>query len=99
EGAGGDLGAEGLADLGDPERRLLAGEAEDVLEVDEDALRRLRAEVDLGSLARDRADVRLEHQVEVARLRQVAAALRALDLAVGIAAFGRDGLAQVILTP
>src|SRR6201996_5180470 len=99
EVAGGDLVAEGLADLGDPEGRLLAGEAEHVLEVDEDALRRLRAEVDLRALARDRADVRLEHQVEVARLRELAAALGAADLAVGVAAFGRDGLAQVVLPP
>ncbi len=47
EVAGGDLVAEGLADLGDPKGRLLAGEAEHVLEVDEDPLRRLGAQVDL----------------------------------------------------
>ena len=35
-----------LADLGDPERRLLARELQDVLEVDEDALRGLGAQVD-----------------------------------------------------
>ena len=41
EVAGRDLVAEGLADLGDPERRLLARELQDVLEVDEDPLRGL----------------------------------------------------------
>src|SRR3954468_20038325 len=67
-----DLVAEGLADLGDAEWRLLARELEHVLEVDEDALR------GLGSKVGDRAgllhgpDRRLEHQVEVARLGQVA---------------------------
>ena len=39
----GDLVAERLADLGDAERRLAAGVAERRLEVEEDALRRLRA--------------------------------------------------------
>ncbi len=74
EVAGGDLVAEALADLGDPERRALAGELEDVLEVDEDPLGRLGAEVDGGALLLDRADRRLEHQVEVARLGEVAVA-------------------------
>ena len=45
EVAGRDLVAERLADLGDPERRLLARELEHVLEVDEDPLRRLGAQV------------------------------------------------------
>ena len=67
-----DLVAEGLADLRDPERRLLAREGEDVLEVDEDALGRLRAQVGLRAGLRDRADLRLEHQVELARLGQLA---------------------------
>ena len=99
EVAGRDLVAEGLADLGDPERRLLAGEAEHVLEVDEDALRRLRPQVDLRALAGDRADVGLEHQVELARLGELAAALRAAQLGVGVAAFGLDRLAQMVLAP
>ena len=43
---GRDLVAERLADLRDAERQLLARELEDVLEVDEDPLRRLRAQVD-----------------------------------------------------
>ena len=45
EVAGRDLVAERLADLGDAERRLLAAELQDVLEVDEDALRGLGAQV------------------------------------------------------
>src|SRR5690349_7141150 len=94
-----DLVAEGLADLGDAEGRLLAGEAEHVLEVDEDALRRLRSQVDLRALARDRADVGLEHQVELARLGELAAALRAAQLGAGVAALGFDRLTQMVLAP
>ena len=72
EVAGRDLVAKRLADLGDAERRLLARELEDVLEVDEDPLRRLGAQVGLRARVLDRADVRLEHQVELARLGEVA---------------------------
>ena len=43
EVAGRDLVAKRLADLRDPERRLLARELQDVLEVDEDPLRGLGA--------------------------------------------------------
>ena len=93
EVAGRDLVAERLADLGDPEGRLLAGELQDVLEVHEDALGGLRAQVDHRALVLDRAHVGLEHEVEVARLGQVAAALRALQLALGLL------LAQVVLAP
>src|SRR5271155_3185810 len=49
EVAGGYLVAERLPDLRDPERGLLAGELQHVLEVDEDALRGLRAQVGGGS--------------------------------------------------
>ena len=45
EVAGRDLVAERLADLRDAERRLAPGDLGDVLEVDEDALRGLGAEV------------------------------------------------------
>ncbi len=93
EVAGSDLVAEGLADLGDPERRLLPGELQDVLEVDEDALGGLGAQVGHGALVLHRAQVRLEHQVELARLGEVAAALGALELALGLR------LAQVVLAP
>src|SRR6185295_10017239 len=99
EVARGDLVAERLPDLRDPEGRLLAREGHHVLEVDEDALRRLRAQVDLGALARDRADVGLEHQVELAWLGELAAALGAAQLGARIAAFGFDGLTQVVLAP
>src|SRR3712207_7938176 len=60
------------ADLGDAERRLLAGELQDVLEVDEDALGRLGPQVGDGAALLHRPDRRLEHEVEVARLGQVA---------------------------
>src|SRR4029079_12809844 len=97
EVAGGYPVAEGLADLGDPEGRLLAGEAEHVLEVDEDALRGLRPQVDLRALAGDRADMGLEHEVELARRGEVAAALGALQLSAGVAARGFHRLAQMVL--
>ncbi len=67
-----DLVAEALTDLGDPERWLLAGELQVVLEVQEDALGRLGAEVDGGALVLDRPHGRLEHEVELPRLGQVA---------------------------
>ena len=57
EVAGGDLVAEALADLSDPERRLLAGELEVVLEVEEDPLSGLGAQVDGRALLLDRPDV------------------------------------------
>ena len=77
-----DLVAERLADLRDPERRLAARELEHVLEVDEDALRGLRAQEDARGVVAHGAHEGLEHQVELARLAQLAAALGARDLAV-----------------
>ena len=76
---GRDLVAERLADLRDAERRLLAREAQRRLEVQEDALRGLGAQEDGRALLLHRPDRGLEHQVERARLGQVAAADRALD--------------------
>ena len=66
-----DLVSERLTDLGDPERRLASRELGDVLEVDEDALSRLRAEIGRRAPVLERADMRLEHEVElrVARVR------------------------------
>ena len=55
-----------------PNGGLPARELEHVLEVDEDALRGLRAQVDRRAGLLHRADRRLEHQVEVARRGQVA---------------------------
>ena len=72
EVAGRDLVPERLADLRDPERWLAPRDLEHVLVVDEDPLRGLGAKVDLGAGLLDRADARLEHQVELARLGQVA---------------------------
>ena len=77
EVAGGDLVAERLADLGDAEGELAAGGGEDVIEVDEDALSGLRPQVGDGGAVLHWPDVRLEHQVEHARLGEFAAAIRA----------------------
>ncbi len=77
-----DLVAEALADLADAERRLLARRRDDVGEVDEDALRGLGPQIVQTLLGLDRAEVGLEHHVEVARLGPLAlgAAVRAHDL-------------------
>ena len=81
EVAGCDLIAEGLANLADAERNLLSGRALDVLEVDKDALRGLRAQVDLVLGVLGHALIGLEHQVELADVGEVvAAAVRARDL-------------------
>ena len=68
-----DLVAERLADLADAERRLLARGLHDVREVDEDALRGLRTQVVQPGLVLDRAQVGLQHHVEVTRLGPLAA--------------------------
>src|SRR6185295_3943621 len=66
-----DLVAERLADLRDPEREPPPRRLLDVLEVDEDALRRL------GPQPRDRRgvlrrpDERLEHEIEAPRIREL----------------------------
>ena len=81
-----DLVAEALADLGDAERQLDAAGVDDVLEVGEDPLGGLGAEVGDVRLVLEGADVRLEHQVERPRLGQRAAVVgRGADdlLAVG----------------
>ena len=80
EAARRNLVAERLADLRDAEGQPLARRVQHILEVHEYALRRL------GPQKRDRCVVFngpyecLEHQVEVARLGQLAAAIRALAL-------------------
>ena len=75
--AGGDLVAKRLADLADAERQALARGHQHVLEVDEYALRSLRPEVRLGRGVLHGADEGLEHEVEAARVGQLAAAFRA----------------------
>ena len=71
-----DLVAEALADLGDAERNPHAGAVEHVLEVDEDALGRFGAQEGRVFLGAQRADDRLEHQVEFARLGERAGLVR-----------------------
>src|SRR2546427_11623249 len=83
EVARGDLVAERAPDLPDAEGQLQARGLEDVAEVDEHALRRLRAEVGHVRGVLDRPDEGLEHEVELPRLGELAAALgtaRARDL-------------------
>ncbi|EOD65990.1 putative transcriptional regulator [Amycolatopsis vancoresmycina DSM 44592] len=77
-----DLVAEGLADLADAERRLLPRRRLDVGEVHEDALRGLRAEVVQALFGLHRAEVGLQHHVEVPRRGVLAAraAVRARHL-------------------
>ena len=91
EVAGADLVAEALADLGDPERDLLAARLLDVLEVDVAALGGLGPEVDDRGLVLDRAHPRLEHQVEAARRGERAA----VDRAAQAQAFDDRGVEQV----
>ena len=67
-----DLVAKALADLRDAEGNLHPRAVEHVLEVDEDALRRFRPQKGGPLFAAQRADDRLEHQVEFARLGQLA---------------------------
>ena len=71
EVARGDLVAEGLADLAHAEGQLAAGGADDVIEVDEDALGGLRAEV--HGVLRVLGDTLegLEHQVELADVGEI----------------------------
>ncbi len=68
EVARGDLVAERLADLRDPERHAHAAGVEHVAVVEEDALRGLRAQVRHIVVAAGGADEGAEHQVELARL-------------------------------
>src|SRR5205814_8013178 len=72
EVAGSDLVPERLADLRDAERGPPARKLQHVLEVDEDPLSRLGAQVRARAGILNRADSRLEHQVELTRLGQVA---------------------------
>ena len=82
-----DLVAERLADLRDPERRLASRDLGDVLEVDEDPLRRLGAQVGVEARLLDRPDPRLEHEVELPRLGEVARVRLSRMLARALSAF------------
>ena len=102
EVAGGDLVAEGLADLADAEGQLLPGGALDVLEVHKDALGGLGAEV--HGVLRVLGDPLegLEHQVKLADVRPVVAAAGGAGDVVLLHKFlhlrlaqGVHGLAQV----
>ena len=83
EVAGGDLVAEGLADLADAEGQLFPGGALDSGKVHEDALRGLGAEVDLALGVLGDTDESLEHEVKLPDVGEVfAAALRAGDAVI-----------------
>ena len=76
EVTGGDFIAERLALLGYAEGQFAAHGLLHVQEVDEYALRGLRAQIGYRGLIFHRADEGLEHQVEAAHLGQLASALR-----------------------
>ena len=81
--AGIDLVAKGFSDLCDAEGQLLTGGVEHIAEIHKDRLRCLGAEIDQVVLAFNRASVAFEHEIEIARFREVAApALRAVFFAV-----------------
>ena len=88
EVARGDLVAERLADLGDPEGDLLAGGVQHVLVVDVDALRGLGTEVDDRRLLLHRTHEGLEHQIEHPGLGQLTGAMLARMLARLLRALG-----------
>ena len=101
-----DLVAERLADLGDAEGQLLAPRLLTIGEVDEDALRRLRAAGRSRRIVLDDAVVGLQHHVELARRgpRAAGAAVGAGDRLVDVdrvgvvdALLGRVVLLQVVL--
>ncbi|MBG9885300.1 hypothetical protein ABE10_01595, partial [Bacillus toyonensis] len=92
--ARGDLVAEGLADLADAERRLLAARREHVGEVHEDALGGLRSHVVQAGLVVDHAEIRLDQAGERLGLGvlPLGAAVRARDLgetSLGLAPLAR----------
>ena len=93
EVAGCYLVAERLADLGDAERQFRAHGGEHVAEVDEDALRGLGTQPDLVRRVLDRADERLEHEVEHARVGERRAVVRALGGVVEVV--GAEALAAL----
>ncbi len=78
-----DLVAEGLADLGDAEGQLAPHGLQHVVEVDEDSLGRLGPEVGDGGVLLHRSHEGPEHQVELARGRQLALAALGAERAAG----------------
>src|SRR5215213_11922630 len=74
---------ERLADLRDAERRLLAGVLKRRLEREEDALGGLGAEVNRRARVLHGADRRLEHEVELAGLGEIAVGMVARQLGRG----------------
>ena len=88
EVAGRDLVAEGFADLADARGQLFARGAHHVFEIDEDALRGLRAQVQLGSAVLRHALEGFEHHVELANAGEILfAAHRAGNAVLGDVGF------------
>ena len=85
----GDLVAEALPDLADAERGLAARGGLHVEEVDEDALRGFRAQVVHPLLGLHRAEEGLEHHVELARRRVLAAGAAVRAGHIGQVVLGR----------
>ena len=71
---------ESLSDLRDAERYLHARRADDIIEVRENSLARFRTKIGRGGTVLHRADIRLEHQIEMTDLGELIlrAASRAL---------------------
>src|SRR5207249_8777108 len=90
-----DLVAERLADLRDAERQLAPRRLQHVVEVDEDALGRLRTQIRERRVLLHGPHEGLEHEVELARRRELALAAlraeRAADAAVLARLAGLDG--------
>ncbi len=86
-----DFVAEGLADLRDAERNLHARRIDDVFILKEDALRGLGAQIDLGILVLEHADMGFEHKIERARLGERARILGVRTDHDGALRFGKLG--------
>ncbi len=95
---GRDLVAKSLALLGDAKGQAPPRRVDHVREVHEHPLRRLRAQPDLRRVLLDRADERLEHEVELPRCSEDATALRAARR-VGRLAARAPFIREVVLAP
>ena len=98
EVARGDLVAKSLALLGDAEGQAAPRRVDHVGEVDEHALRGLGTEPDLRGVLLDRTDEGLEHEVELPRRGERAAAFRAARR-VGRLAARAPLVGEVVLAP
>ena len=92
EVAGSNLVAEAFSHLTDAEWQLHSTAVDDVLEVDEDSLSRLRAQKGCVVVSSQRSDDGFHHQVELARLCQPAASVLAHTLAGFLRTWGAGNM-------